>query len=267
MSKDLIQSQFSGSASLYATSPVHAKGASLEWLVTHMAPKPDWRVLDVATGPGHTAFAFAPHVAEVVASDLTPEMLAVARELITERGLTNVRCEAADAEALPFADNTFDAVTSRIAPHHFARIDLFLSEVLRVLKPSGVFGLVDNVAPDTRSTPGYVSSELDLAAEDYNAFESLRDPSHHKALQFTEWFRALEEAGFQVQQDALLEKPMAFQAWAERLGASADDITELLRMVDEGSTALRAFLRPEERDGARWMTWTEAMFVAQVADG
>jgi len=75
-----VQTQFGANAEKYATSAVHAKGASLARLVELTAPQPDWRVLDVATAAGHTAFAFAPHVEWITAVDITPEMLTVATE-------------------------------------------------------------------------------------------------------------------------------------------------------------------------------------------
>ena len=71
--KSLVRSQFGASAAAYATSKVHAKGASLGRLVELVKPQRSWRALDIATGAGHTAAAFAPHVASVVASDITPE--------------------------------------------------------------------------------------------------------------------------------------------------------------------------------------------------
>ena len=69
MTKTLVQQQFGAHAAAYATSAVHAKGASLGRLVELVQPKSDWRALDIATGAGHTAAAFAPHVAHVIASD------------------------------------------------------------------------------------------------------------------------------------------------------------------------------------------------------
>ena len=71
MSKELVQKQFGEHAEAYATSRVHAQGASLKRLVELIQPQADWRVLDVATAAGHTAYAFAPHVAHVTATDLT----------------------------------------------------------------------------------------------------------------------------------------------------------------------------------------------------
>jgi protein-L-isoaspartate O-methyltransferase len=64
----LIQRKFGEATAEYAASAVHARGASLARLVELVDPKPSWRVLDVATGAGHTALAFAPRVARVTAS-------------------------------------------------------------------------------------------------------------------------------------------------------------------------------------------------------
>ncbi|HET7155886.1 MAG TPA: class I SAM-dependent methyltransferase, partial [Hyphomicrobiaceae bacterium] len=160
MTKSLVQQQFGAHAGAYATSAVHAKGASLGRLVELVKPGPHWQALDIATGAGHTAAAFAPHVARVIASDVTDEMLAEARKLAAAKGLANMETASADAEALPFEDGRFDLVTCRIAPHHFPDIPMFVGQVWRVLKPGGTFALVDNIAPDTESTPGFSSTEL-----------------------------------------------------------------------------------------------------------
>ena len=175
MSKTLVQEQFGATAKHYLTSKPHALGKSLERLVELTAPKPDWQVLDVATGAGHTAYAFAPHVARVWATDITDEMLTLVREEAAKRGFANLRVAYAKAEALPFEDGTLDLVTSRIAPHHFDSIAAFLDEARRVLKPSGSLAVVDNVVPD-----GTVGDYI-------NAFERFRDPSHIRAWSMDEW--------------------------------------------------------------------------------
>ena len=87
--KARVQTQFGRAAEAYAVSAVHAKGASLARLVELAEPKPSHRVLDVATAVGHTALAFAPHVAHVLGVDLTPETLAVAQRLAGEPGLVS----------------------------------------------------------------------------------------------------------------------------------------------------------------------------------
>src|SRR5262245_46973910 len=195
MTKSLVQQQFGAHAAAYATSAVHAKGASLGRLVELMRPKADWRALDIATGAGHTAAAFAPHVAHVIASDITEEMLGEAKKLAVAKSLGNMETAAADAEALPFADARFDLVTCRIAAHHFPDVGRFVTEVRRVLKPGGTFALVDNISPDDASTPGFTEAELRDAAFAYNSFEKLRDPSHGRCLGLAEWGGVIAAAG------------------------------------------------------------------------
>ena len=164
--KSLSQKRFGEHAAGYVKSEGHAKGADLDRLLELAQPHEDWLVLDVATGGGHTALKFAPHVAKVVASDLTPKMLAAAKEYIRTQGVNNVEFKQADAEGLPFKDKRFDLVTCRIAPHHFPHVDEFVSESARVLKPGGLFLLQDHVLPEDEKAANYV-----------DGFEKLRDPS------------------------------------------------------------------------------------------
>src|SRR5262245_66330388 len=119
MARTLVQQQFGATAQQYLTSKPHAQGRSLERLVELTAPQPHWRALDVATGAGHVAYAFAPRVAQVIATDITTEMLAVVGAERERRGLANLHLAFARAEALPFAAGSLDLVTCRIAPHHF----------------------------------------------------------------------------------------------------------------------------------------------------
>jgi ubiquinone/menaquinone biosynthesis C-methylase UbiE len=263
MSKSLVQQQFGAHAAAYATSIVHAKGASLVRLVELVRPERHWHMLDVATGAGHTAAAFAPHVARAVASDITEEMLAEARKLAASKGLANIETAAADAEALPFGEAEFELVTSRIAPHHFPDIPMFVSEVWRVLKGGGTFALVDNIAPDAESTPGFSNAELRDAALTYNAFEKIRDPSHGRCLGMTEWTEVIADTGFAVVHKERLGKDMEFQPWADRLGAPPATIERLRAMLTEGTPALKAFLKPRLEGESLWFTLDEAILIAR----
>ena len=102
---------------------------------------PGQRVLDVAAGTGNVAIPAARAGAEVVASDLAPELLDIGRRLADDAGLS-LEWRRADAEALPFDDASFDVVTSSVgvmfAPHHQVAAD----ELVRVLRPGGRLGLV-----------------------------------------------------------------------------------------------------------------------------
>jgi ubiquinone/menaquinone biosynthesis C-methylase UbiE len=263
MTKSLVQQQFGAHAAAYATSTVHAKGASLGRLVELVAPAPHWQALDIATGAGHTAAAFAPHVTRVIASDLTQEMLREAAKLAASKGLANMETARADAEALPFEDARFDLITCRIAPHHFPDIAAFVGEAWRTLKPGGVFAVVDNIAPDNESTPGYTDADLSDAALAYNAFEKLRDPSHGRCLGMAEWSDVLAERGFNVVAKERLPKDMEFQPWAERMGCDPATVSRLREMLTAGTPALKAFLRPREEAGKLWFTLDEAILIAR----
>jgi ubiquinone/menaquinone biosynthesis C-methylase UbiE len=248
MTKSVVQQQFGATAAHYLTSKPHAQGQSLARLVEWLRPQPAWQVLDIATGAGHTAYAFAPHVARVWATDITAEMLALVRQEIVRRGLTNVGTLYANAERLPLRDSTFDLVTCRIAPHHFDSIPAFLEESLRVLKPDGRLGVVDNVVP-----PGTVGDYI-------NALERFRDPSHLRAWTMEQWQEALARCGFAVVHHERLSKSMEFKSWAGRHDATMQAL--LRAMFTETSSAVKDVLAPTE-DGALGFQLWEGLFIAE----
>lgn len=252
--KDLVRRQFGAHAAAYAGSKVHAQGASLKRLVEILKPRPTWQVLDVATAAGHTAFALAPHVAYVLATDITPEMLPVAARVAAEKQINNVELETADAEALPYGDGRFDLVTCRIAPHHFPHIDRFITEAVRVLRPGGYLAVVDNVVPDDIDAAVYV-----------NAFEKLRDPSHVRALSVTEWLAAFAAAGLTVTHHEVAAKAMEFRPWAERMGATTEVIAELRRQLLDAPDPAAAYFAVEDAGDDLWFTLLEAIVVGQKA--
>jgi len=259
-SKSLAQERFGAFAATYATSRPHAKGGSLARLVELVAPQPTWIALDIATGAGHVALALAPRLAHVVVSDLTPQMLGVARELACERNISNISFADLRAEALPFVDATFDLVTCRIAPHHFDDVRQFVAEAARVLRPGGAFGLVENISPDVSMMEGHVEA-LAAAADEYNAFEKLRDPSHVRCLTLTEWRQLMAQVGLTERHLELLDKPMVFGPWADQQNVGADIKHDLKSMLLDGSPAFRAFARPQENNGDVDFVLTEAVII------
>jgi len=249
MSKTLVQEQFGKTAASYLTSTPHALGKSLQRLVDLTAPQKDWRVLDVATGGGHVAYAFAPHVGRVWATDITQEMLDMVKAEAAKRGLANVRTTYAKAEALPFEDGTFDLVTCRIAPHHFDSIAEFLAETHRVLKPNGLFALVDNIVPEG-------------TAGDYvNAFERFRDPSHLRAWTMPEWRDALKKAGFAIEHEEQIYKQMEFKSWAARHDATMQAL--LRSMLAQVTPEVAAVLEPKGTGDALTFRLCEGLFIAR----
>ena len=266
MNKDLIRNQFGTHAEKYVTSVVHAKGKSLQRLVALADPEKEWHVLDIATATGHTAFALAPHVRTVIASDLVPKMLEVAQIEARNKNISNVRFEQADAENLPFEAQSFDLVTCRIAAHHFPDVKKFLKEAARVLKPQGKFILVDNVGIDELLFPEEKSaSERDFeeASRCYNEFEAIRDPSHNRSLTIGEWSALIRQTGFEITAIEVLDKDMQFGTWVERLNTPEDGIEKLRGIINGNNQLLHKYLQPRERDGDIWFTIKEATIAAE----
>jgi len=230
--KALARERFGARAEEYRESPLHAEGPDLELLLAWLDPQPAERALDVATGGGHMALALARTGADVVACDLTPEMLAAADALLSNHDCT-ATFTVAEAEALPYADATFDIVTCRIAAHHFPDAQLFLTEAARVLKPGGRFGFQDQTLP-----PEPTSAVLT------DAFERTRDESHNQAYNLDGWVTLIERAGLAVEHTELVDKRHDFAEWTRRQDCGEATVAELLQQMAEAPPGMRRWLEP-----------------------
>ena len=261
MSKRKVQEMFGGKADAYATSRVHAKGASLQRLVELIEPRSHWVGIDIATAAGHTAHILAPHVSRMVATDITIDMLPKATSLALEKGLSNVETAGTDAENMAFADHSFDLVTCRIAPHHFPDIPKFVSEAWRILKPGGVFAVVDNVVPSTGSKKKKEREAFANAADYVNAFEKLRDPSHGACFSLHQWTNLFKKVGFQNVQWETGRKRMEFAPWADRMNVAADDKVRLKAMLVQAPRVVEEFLTPEFDGDKIFFTLMEGIII------
>jgi SAM-dependent methyltransferase len=232
-SKILTQRQFGTHAAGYVASPVHAGGYSLTQLVEMLDPQPGWRVLDLATGGGHTALAVAPRVAWTVAGDLTHAMLVAARDHLAANSAGGVAFVRLDAEDLPFGTACFDAVTCRIAAHHFPQVARFVDEAARVVKPGGLVVVNDQLSPCDPKAARFV-----------NVFERLRDPSHVWAYNEAEWKGFFAGAGLDVTGYEAFDTHHDLTAWAERMGCDAPAITRLRAMLVHAPPPVAAWMKP-----------------------
>jgi ubiquinone/menaquinone biosynthesis C-methylase UbiE len=242
--KTRVQRQFGASAEAYATSGVHAKGASLNLLKDAIDLQPTWRVLDVATGAGHTAHAIAPFVDRVVSSDLTFEMLLVSRRLAIEKGKLNVDQVSTEAGRLAFSSDSFDLVTCRIAAHHFHNIPAFISESVRVLHDGGILAVVDNIVPGGFRTRK-AEARLSETGRFINAFDRLRDPSHVQSFSRDQWLEFFYQSGLRVHHHETIEKQIDFDRWAKRMNVAEDDTTRLKSMLRQAPSQVREFYKPQ----------------------
>jgi ubiquinone/menaquinone biosynthesis C-methylase UbiE len=239
----LIQSRFGAVAADYVTSKVHASGQDLTWLVEAAALTGNERVLDVATGGGHAAFALAPSAREVVALDLTRQMLEMARQEAIARQLANISYLEGNAQAIPCEDETFDVVVCRQAAHHFPRWEQGIQEWARVLKPGGKLLVVDSVSPE--------EPEFDLFL---NEIEILRDPSHVRNHRISEWQSQLIQAGFTLQEVQEQGIYLDIPSWTQRMRTPSESVAIIEQLLCTASPALRARLKIEEKDGVLGFT-------------
>lgn len=180
---------FDEHAEAYVDSNVHRSGDDLD-TITEWCDGAE-RALDIASGAGHTAGAlFDSGVNEVLITDAAPRMIKTA-----EATFPDLQGVMADAERLPFARSAFDAVSCRIAAHHFPDPRAFVVEFARVTEEGGVFAFEDNIAP--------MDDDLDAFL---NEVERLRDPTHVRSHRESEWIDWVKEAGFDVESTIVLKK-------------------------------------------------------------
>ena len=250
--KARVQTQFGGSAAAYVRSAGHSGGDDLDRLVHWGRQRGAARVLDIATGGGHTALAFAGFTPSVVASDLTLAMLAAARSSIMSQRVAGVHFLAADAEALPFRDESFGVVTCRIAAHHFPELLPALRQVARVLRRGGSFLVEDILGHDDPEAAGFL---LEV--------ERRRDPSHVRAFRQLEWTAFLRAAGLTVIDEAIMDKIRVWEEWTTRARMTAEAKAALERFVLDAPARCREAFR-FELDGSRVVSFADRMLLVRA---
>ena len=240
-----VATQFGPRAAAYVASAIHAAGEDLQEIAILAEQRRPRRALDLGCGGGHVSYHVAPHAAEVVAFDLSQDMLDVVTQEAGLRVLTNIKTRQGNVEDLPFADGTFDFVASRFSAHHWHDLGAGLREARRVLAKGGTAIFSDTISPG--------SALLDTHLQ---AIELLRDPSHVRDYSAAEWLSALEAAGFTAQKTKPRRLRLEFSTWIARM-ATADthvrairalqttmprDVTEHFELEADGSFSLDAMI-------------------------
>jgi len=198
-----VRQEFGRQSGHFAGAAKIADARLTQRFVDAVAPEPGWRILDVACGPGLVTLGLAPHAREVVALDLTTEMLDKVRQRSAAAGIANIRIHQGSAADLPFEANSFDAVVTRLSLHHFANPERPLAEMARVLRPGGRFVVGD-----------VVSSEDPEESALHNAIEILRDPSHVRMLPASVLLALLSGAGLEIVRQTSWDSDREFEEWA-----------------------------------------------------
>jgi ubiquinone/menaquinone biosynthesis C-methylase UbiE len=217
------------------------KNDFIQRMVEFCEPQPDWKALDVGTGPGIIAAALKEHVARVVGIDLSPEM--VSRAMEQHRGSARMSFAVGDAEKLEFLDETFDLATSRMVFHHVADCPAAATEIWRTLKFGGRFVLCEGVPPDHLTRPRY--EEIFALKEKRHTFSE------------AELITLFDHAGF----DDILVKPyfmrqVSLNNWLGNDSTLApESAAEIRRLHVEANDHFKRVYQLTERDGDVFMDW------------
>jgi ubiquinone/menaquinone biosynthesis C-methylase UbiE len=236
---DLILDQFTRQATPFSTADTITDASALRMIVEAARPGPGDRVLDLACGGGIIVCAFAPEVKHATGIDMTPAMLARARQLAAEKGLANVSWEQGDVGSLPYADGAFDIVVTRFSMHHFRDPLLVLREMVRVCAPGGRVVVVDMHA-----------SEDAAKAAEWNRLEKLRDPSHVRCLALTELRSLFGAAGLPAPQASFYELRDEVRNLLRRSFPNPGDDVKIIEMFAASAEDDRLGI-PVRRDGDR----------------
>jgi ubiquinone/menaquinone biosynthesis C-methylase UbiE len=210
------------------------------------------KVLDVATGAGHTGVYLASLGHEVTLADIAQPMLDKAAAAAAERGVA-VTTVLHPAEQFPHADASFDLVTCRVAAHHFSFSEKFVAETARVLKPGGYFLLIDGTVPDDQPE----------AEAWMHAVEKWRDPSHHRFLTPRAWSTLCEGSGLSVVSVNVVPFKQPDLNWYFETAATPDENRiKVLELIARAPASAKELFKVGEENGRIIWWWQRLTLIA-----
>jgi ubiquinone/menaquinone biosynthesis C-methylase UbiE len=219
---DVVRESFTTQAVAFAANPWVSDEERINRLVAAARLTGNERVLDIATGPGYIAEAFAGAAREVIGIDLTEAMLSIATERTRQRGISNVLFRSADAQNVPFENGEFDVVVCRLALHHVTQPLQVVREMARVTRIGGTV-LVEDI---------YASEHPDRAAYQ-DRWEILRDPSHVHTLPLSELLQIFREAGLETDSVTTTEDlTPEIERWMATTKVSPERAAEIRRLLE-----------------------------------
>ena len=199
-----IQEAFTLQSENFETSKMNfSKKDYLDYVAASAEPKQSDSVLEVAAGTCACGRTLAPFVQNVTCLDMTPAMLTVGRKEAEKQGVSNMTYVIGDAQELPFIDNSFDIVISRLAFHHFPEVQQPFSEMVRVLKPNGKLIMIEMEASE--ETLRQVRDEI----------ETMRDPSHVRNLSKAEMLKLFADHSLSIEKCETTNMPALLNNWME----------------------------------------------------
>lgn len=224
-----------------------SKAEFTDWAINNIGFTGTEKVLEVAAGTCAFGRSVAPYVSSVMELDATKAMLEIGMKEAGREKIPNQEFIEGLAENVPFDDETFDCVISRLAFHHFEAIQKPFEEMMRVVKTGGKIAIIDMEA----------RPENLRKIADY--YEKLRDPSHVKCISAREFKELAEKTNTKVQFCQTIAMPVSLDAWMDLTNVS-DSIREILReaMINDLNGGRETGFNPYMKDekiyfNHRWM--------------
>ena len=235
-----VQKSFSQQAANFETKRMSfSKQEYLDYIVKSIGLTGNENVLEAAAGTCVCGRAIAPHAGKVTCLDMTPAMMAVGEKAAKEKGLENISFVQGFVEKMPFDDETFDLVITRLSFHHFSEMEKPFSEMARVLKKGGRLVIIDMEA---------AKEEL-RNIEDH--IEILRDFSHVKNRSKKEFMELFEKYNIELKKNESTPIPVGLTPWTELTHPAPEvqkEITGLMKAELAGGekTGFGPFLKDGE---------------------
>ena len=224
MSKD-PKDQFNAQAEFYATSTVHSSGQNLEIIAEYLKNKNFGISLDIATGPGFTAFEASKVSKKVLAIDIASAMINQAKILAKKRNISNIEFLLASADNLPYSNHYFDLITCRTGTHHFENFEQSLKEMHRTLKSDGTLIISDTITSEDKELSSW-----------HQKVEKMRDPSHKTNYSLESWKIFLEKLQFNATKIILTSVKLNLNDWMTTSGTPVhmqNQLTKIWNNINE----------------------------------
>ena len=247
--KRQVQQNFGRQALAYNANCLLADEENLNTIIRMAGITGRERVLDLATGTGFLAAALSKAAKEVLATDITVEMLQQTRPKTD----SNTAFALADVEKLPFSDNSFDVVTCRVALHHFTKPETAILEMHRVCRTDGRVVIMD-----------VISSEDGVKGAYHNTMERLRDSSHVKQYSRSELEGMMKASGLKIDEVNLWNYTWLMDEWLSIANPNSGASTEIRRMMIDSMDGDKSGLKVELEDDEIYFSYTTVIISARL---
>ncbi len=235
-----LQKAFSIQAENFDSVKYHlSKKEYLDYLVAKTSPRMTDNILEVAAGTGVCARALAPYAAHIICVDATPAMLKAGKTECDKEGINNITMMTGYAEELPFLDDSFDIVVTRLSFHHFVNPEIIFAEMRRVLRPDGKLVIMDMVPGD------------ETLRDEIDRIETLRDPSHVRDITLSEIKDLYLKNKMTIDMQEQTDIPVSLTGWMELTKTPEDVKKEIIALMNKDidgtySTGFAPYLNNDE---------------------